>query len=109
MVFYLYAKDYKRWLNGSKDTANTKIEQSYWLRGFEPKSREPEFSRTWGLHRKLDNNKMLHFWPFIAKTNYSNLRKSSKTLILGTFGQIWAEREFSRKIRLCYFSSSLNL
>ena len=109
MVLYLYAKKYKKRLNGSKDIAITRIEQFDWSRTFQPKSREPDFSQTWGLRRKLDNNKMLHFRPLLAKTNDSILHKSPKKPILGTFGQIWAERDFSRKIRLCHFSTFMNL
>ena len=34
MLFYLYAKHYKKWLNGSKVIANWEIEWSDWLRAF---------------------------------------------------------------------------
>ena len=82
-------------MNGSKDIAIRRIEQSDWTRALEPKSREPDFSQKRGFRRKLDNNKTLHFMPFLAKTNDSIFHKRPKTLILGTFGQIWAEPEVS--------------
>ena len=94
MVFYLYAKNYKKWLNCSKDIAIWKIEWFDWSRALETKSREPEFSQTWGLHKKLDNNKTLHFRIFLATPNESILHKWQKNpnfgLILGTFGLILA-------------------
>ena len=86
MVFYFYAKNYKKQLNGSRDIVVWKIEWSDWSRAFEPKSREPEFSRTWGLHRNLDNNKTLNFRPFPAKTNKSILWNYRNSQFLGHFG-----------------------
>ena len=43
MVFYLYAKKYKKQMNGSKDIVIWKIERSDWSRAFGHKSREWEF------------------------------------------------------------------
>ena len=86
MVFYLYAKNYKKRLKGSKDIAIWKIEWFDWSRAFAHKSREWKFSQTWSLHRKLANHKTLHFRSFLAKTKDSIFRKSPKTLFLGLFG-----------------------
>ena len=96
-------KNYKKRSNGSKDIAITRIEQSDWSRALESISWEPDFSQTWGFRRKLDNNTTLHFRQFLAKTNNPILDKIPKTLFLGTFGSIWAEQDFSRKIRRCHF------
>ena len=52
---------------------------------FCPKSREREFSQIWDLHRKLASHNTQHFRPFLAITNASILRKSSKTLYLPYF------------------------
>ena len=40
MVFYHYAKKYKKPLNGSKDIVILKIKRSDWLRALDHKSRE---------------------------------------------------------------------
>ena len=49
-------------------------------------SPEPDFSRICGFRNKLDNNKMLHFRPFLAKTLDSIFLQKSKNLIFGLFG-----------------------
>ena len=103
MVFYLYAKNYKKRSNSSKDIAIRRIERSDWSKGEMPISREPDFSQTCGFRRMIENHNIFHFKPFLAKTNDSIFHKSPKTLILGTFGQIWAEQDFFRKIGLCHF------
>ena len=109
MVFYLYAKKYKTRSNGSKDMAIRRIEQSDWLRGQMPVSRELEFSQTCGFRRMIEKHNGFHVRPLLAKTNDSILHKSPKPLIWGTFGLIWAKREFSQKIGLRHFLSSMNL
>ena len=86
MVFYLYAKKYKKWLNGSKDIAIWEIERSDWVRAFRHKSRERDFSQIWGSRRKLANHNALHFRSFLAKTNDSILRKCKKKTFLPIFG-----------------------
>ena len=75
MVFYLYAKKYKKRLNGSKDIVIWKIEQSDWSIAFTHKSQELEFSQIWGLRRKLANQKTLRFRRFLAKINDSIMHK----------------------------------
>ena len=40
MVFYLYAKKYNKWMNGSKDAVIGKMERSDWSRAFGHKSQE---------------------------------------------------------------------
>ena len=67
MVLYLYVKNYKKQLNGSKDIVIWKIERSDWSRAFKNKSREWEFSQIWDLHRKLANHNVLHFRSFYQK------------------------------------------
>ena len=99
MVFYLYAKNNKKRLNGSKDIVIWKIEQSDWPRAFMNKSREWEFSQIWDLPRKLANHNTLLFRSFLAKTNDSILHKSPKTLFcpfLSPFCPKSREREFSQ-------------
>ena len=86
MVIHLYAKKYKKRLNGSKDIAIWKIEWSDWSRAFTYKSQEWEFSQIQDLHRKLANHNTLLFRSFLAKTNDSILHKIPKTLFLGLFG-----------------------
>ena len=103
MVFYLYAKNYKKRSNGSKDIAIRRIERCDWSRGKMLISRELEFYQTCGFRRMIEKHNSFHFRPLLAKTNDSILQKSPKTLILGTFGLIWAKREFSQKIGLCHF------
>ena len=103
MVFCLYAKNYKKRQNSSKDIVVWKIVRSDWSRAFEPKSREPDFSRTWGFREKLDNNMTLRFRLFPANSLGSIFCKSPKTLFLGPNSQIWGEPDFSRKIGLCQF------
>ena len=85
IVLYLYAKNYKKRLNGSKDIVIWKIKWSDWSRAFCPKFPEREFSQIWNLHSKLANHKTLHFRPFLAKTNDLILLKSPKTLFLGLY------------------------
>ena len=108
MVFYLYTKKYKKRSNGSKDIEIRRIERSDWSKGEMPISREPDFSQTCGFRRMIENHNIFRFKPFLATSNDSIFRKSPKTLILGTFGQIWAKRDFSRKIRLCHFSAFMD-
>ena len=103
MVFYLYAKNYKKRSNGSKDIAIRRIERSDWSKGEMPISREADFSQTCGFHRMIENHNIFRFKPFLATSNDSILHKSPKTLILGTFGQIWAEQDFFPKIGICHF------
>ena len=86
MVLYLYAKKYKKRLNGSKDIVIWKIEWSDWSRAFKNISQEQEFSRTSGFRRKLVNHKTLHFKPFLTKTNGWIFCKSPKTLFFPIFG-----------------------
>ena len=85
MVFYLYAKKYKKRLNGSKDII-WKIERSDWSGAFMNKSREWEFSQIWDLCRKLANHNTLHFRSFQEKSNDSILRRSPKSPFLPIFG-----------------------
>ena len=87
----------------SRDISNQRILQSHWLRGFWAINRELDFSQTWYFRRMIEKHNSFHFRTLLAKTNDSILRKCPKTLILGTFGQIWAEQDFFRKIRLCHF------
>ena len=108
MVFYLYAKKNKKRSNGSKDISIWRIELSDWSRGQMPISREPDFSQTCGFRRMIENHNIFHFKPFLATSNDPIFHKSPKTLFLGTFGQIWAERDFSRKIRLRHFSAFMD-
>ena len=75
MVFYLYAKEYKKRSNGSKDIAIRRIERPDWSRGEMPISREPDFSQTCGFHRMIENHNIFHFKPFLTKTNDSILYK----------------------------------
>ena len=102
MVFYLYAKKYKKRLNWSKDITLFiwKIERSDWSRAFTHKSQELEFSQIWGLRRKLANQKTLHFRRFLAKTNDSILHKSPKSPFfpfLDPFFPFLGKWEFCRK------------
>ena len=69
MLFYVYAKNYKKQSNGSKDIAIWRIELSDWSRGQMPISREPEFSQTCNI---------FCFKPFLATSNDSILHKSRK-------------------------------
>ena len=64
MVFYLYAKKYKKRSNGSKDIAIRRIEQSGWSKGEMPISRKPDFSQTCGFRRMIENHNIL---PFLTK------------------------------------------
>ena len=82
-----------------------KIERSDWSRAFTYKSREREFSQKWGMRRKLANHNMLHFRSFLAKTNDSILLKSPKSPFLPILDPFLGKWEFSRKIRLCHFST----
>ena len=107
MLFYFYAKNYKKRSNGSKDII-WRIELSDWSRAKMPISRKPDFSQTCGFRRMIENHNIFHFKPFLATSNDSILHKSPKTLILGTFGQIWAKPDFFRKIGLCYFSAFMD-
>ena len=84
MVFYLYAKNYKKQLNGSKDIAIWEIKWYDWSRAFT--SREREFSQIWNLHRKFANHNTLHFRSFLAKNNDSILHKIIKSPFLPIFG-----------------------
>ena len=72
---------------------------------FCPKSQKREFSQIWDFCRKLANHNTLHFRSFLAKTNDSILHKSQKNLFLGHFCPFLRKWEFSRKIRLCHFST----
>ena len=70
MVFYLHAKKYKKWLNGSKDIVIWKIEQSDWSRAFAQKSWEWEISQKQHLGQFIPFNALsifqitLTFEPF---------------------------------------------
>ena len=94
-----------------------KVQKPYFcpfLGPFCPKSREREFSQIWDLHRKLANHNTLHFRSFLAKSNYSILRKSPKILFLGLLGPIWAlfshflenKRVFPKNLALSLLSLS---
>ena len=103
MIFYLYAKNYKKRLNCSKDIVIWKIERSDWSRAFMNKSREWEFSQIWDLCRKLANHNTLHFKSFLAKTNNSTWCKSPNPPFLPIFRpffHFFEKWEFSWKIRL---------
>ena len=108
MVLYLYAKNYKKRSNGSKNITIRRIKLSDWSRAKMPISREPDFSQTCGFRRMIENHNIFRFKPFLATSNDSIFHKSPKTLFLGTFGLIWAERDFSRKIRLRHFSAFMD-
>ena len=99
MVFYLYAKNYKKRSNGSKDITIRRIELSDWSRGEMPISREPDFSQTCGFRRMIENHNIFRFKPFLVTSNDSIFHKSPKKTILGTFGQIWAKPDFFPKNR----------
>ena len=103
MVLYLYAKNYKKRSNGSKNITIRRIELSDWSRAKMPISREPDFSQTCGFRRMIENHNIFRFKPFIAISNDSIFRKIPKPPILGTCGQIWAKPDFFRKIGLCHF------
>ena len=104
MIFYLDAKNYKKRLNGSKDIAIRRIERCDWSRGKMNISRELEFCQTCGFLRMIEKHNSFHFRPLLAKTNDSILRKSPKTLFLGTFGLIFSQmRVFPKNWALSLF------
>ena len=66
---------------------------------FWPKYWEREFSQQWDLCRKSANHKMLHFRPFLVKTNDSIFRKRPEPYFctfLGPFCPKSRERDFSQ-------------
>ena len=87
----------------SRDISNQRFLQFDWLIAFWAITRDPDFSQTCGFRTVIENHNIFHFKLFLTKTNDSILHKCPKKTILGTFGQIWAERDFPRKIRLCHF------
>ena len=94
IVFYLYYKMVE-WF---KRYSNLK----HWVTALGPKFQEREFSKIWGLHRKLVNHKTLHFRSFIAKTNDSKAKVQKVnfcTYLYPFFGKIrilpkWRLRQF---------------
>ena len=103
-----HAKYQNKTSSPSRDISNQRILQSDWLKTFLALTREPDFSQTCGFRRMTENHNIFRFKPFLATANDSIFHKCPKTLFLGTFGQIWAERDFSRKIRLRHFSAFMD-
>ena len=98
-----HAKTQNETSSPSRDISNQRFLQFDWLIAFWSITRDPDFSETCGFRRMIEKDNSFHFRTLLAKTNDSILHKCPKTLILGTFGQIWAEQDFFRKIRLCHF------
>ena len=96
MVFYIYAKKYKKRLNSSKDIVIWRIEQSDCSRAFVNKSWKWEFSQIYDWCRKFANHKTLLFRPFLAKSNDSIFHKSPKTLFLPFCGPFLPRKRVKR-------------
>ena len=95
--FSIFMQKNKKRSNGSKDIALRRIERCDWSRDKILISRELEFSQTCGFRRMIEKHNGFHVSPLLAKYNDSILRRSPKTLILGTFGLIWAKRRLERR------------
>ena len=98
-----HAKNQNETSSPSRDISNKIFLQFDWLIAFWAITRDPDFSQTCGFRRMIEKHNSFHFRPILAKNNDSILHKCPKTLILGTFGLIWAKREFNQKIGLCHF------
>ena len=83
MIFFFFTQNnYKKWLNGSKDS-NLKNQEIWLIESFAHKSREWEFSQVWCWRRKSANHHTLRLKSFLAKTN--NFPQLSKNPIFAIF------------------------